>query len=170
MIAAMNHTDYENSQACGDYLTVTGPSGTSISVKIVDQCPECQPGDIDLSPEAFATLAAPSVGRIPISWKLQSPQLAGPVAYVYKTGSSQWWCGIQVRNHRNPVRTLETLVGSTWQNVPRLDYNYFVSASGAGCGSQLRITDIYGNQLVDSGIAIRPDEVQPGHAQFGAPR
>ena len=62
MIAAMNHTDYENSQACGAYVAVTGPTGTTITVKIVDQCPECKPGDIDLSAEAFAKLGGPVRG------------------------------------------------------------------------------------------------------------
>jgi hypothetical protein len=59
MIGAMNKQDYANSQACGDFLAVTGPSGKTITIKVVDQCPECQPGDIDLSAEAFAKLAAP---------------------------------------------------------------------------------------------------------------
>jgi len=170
MIAAMNHTDYENSQACGAFVAVTGPSGTTVTVKIVDQCPECRPGAIDLSAEAFAKLAAPSAGRIPITWRLLSPQVSGPVSYVYKSGSSQFWCAVQVRNHRNPVRTVEVKVGGSWRALPRQSFNYFLSDGGAGCGGDLRVTDIYGNQLTDSGIAVRPDAVQPGHAQFGAPR
>ena len=170
MIAAMNHTDYENSQACGAFVAVTGPNGTTVTVKIVDQCPECRPGAIDLSAEAFAKLAAPSAGRIPITWRLLSPQVSGPVSYVYKSGSSQFWCAVQVRNHRNPVRTVEVKVGGSWRALPRQSFNYFLSDGGAGCGGDLRVTDIYGNQLTDSGIAVRPDAVQPGHAQFGAPR
>jgi expansin len=170
MIGAMNKADYANSAACGAFLAVTGPSGKSITIKIVDQCPECQPGDIDLSAEAFAKLAAPSAGRIRISWHLLSPSVSGPVSYVYKTGSSQYWCGIQVRNHRNPVASLAVLVKGTWKNLPRADYNYFLSADGAGCGSSIRVTDIYGNQVTDTGIAIRPDSVQAGHAQFGPPK
>ncbi|MEJ2578977.1 MAG: expansin EXLX1 family cellulose-binding protein, partial [Kineosporiaceae bacterium] len=121
MIAAMNHADYENSQACGAHLAVSGPSGVTITVKVVDQCPECSPGDIDLSAEAFAKLADPSAGRIPISWTLLSPDLDTPVSYRYKEGSSQWWCGIQVRDHRNPVRSVEVQVGSSWRNLPRKD-------------------------------------------------
>jgi len=169
MIAAMNHTDYDNSQACGAWVAVTGPSGATITVKIVDQCPECAPGAIDLSAEAFAKLAAPSAGRIPITWHLLSPQLSGPVSYVYKSGSSQYWCAIQVRDHRNPVAALEVKAGGGWRALPRQDYNYFLSADGAGCGGDIRVTDIYGNQVTDTGIGIRPGVVQSGRAQLGAP-
>lgn len=168
MIGAMNKLDYANSAACGDFLAVTGPGGKTITIKIVDQCPECKPGDIDLSAEAFAKLAAPVTGRIRISWHLLSPSLSAPVAYRYKTGSSRYWCGIQVLNHRNPVRSLELKVGSGWKSLPRADYNYFLSEDGSGCGGSIRITDVYGHQLTDSSIAVRPDVVQKGHAQFGA--
>lgn len=164
-IAALNHTDYDNSRMCGAYLQVKGPRG-EITVKIVDRCPECRPGDIDLSERAFARIADPVAGRVPITWKLVSPDLSGPVAYRYKEGSSQWWCGIQVRNHRNPVATLEVRTGSTWRQLPRQEYNYFVSADGTGCGGDIRVTDIYGQVLTDTGIAITPNVDQPGRAQF----
>lgn len=125
-IAALNHTDYGNSAMCGAYLRVAGPLG-EVTVKIVDRCPECAPGDVDLSQAAFARIANPSAGRVPISWRLVSPDISGPVSYRYKEGSSQWWCGIQVRNHRNPVAKLEVRVGSAWRALPRYEYNYFIS-------------------------------------------
>lgn len=164
-IAALNHTDYANSAMCGAYLRVAGPLG-EVTVKIVDRCPECAPGDVDLSQAAFAKIANPSAGRVPISWRLLSPDVSGPVSYRYKEGSSQWWCGIQVRNHRNPVARLEVRTASGWLTLPRLEYNYFVSQSGSGCGSDIRITDIYGQALTDTGIAIRERVDQPGRAQF----
>jgi expansin (peptidoglycan-binding protein) len=170
MVAAMNHTDYENSQACGAYVEVTGPKGT-VTVKIVDQCPECQAGHIDLSQQAFARIADPVAGRVTISWRLLSPDVGGPIAYRFKEGSSQWWCGVQIRNHRNPVRSVEALVGGAWRQIPRQDYNYFVAAEGGGCGAQLRATDIYGNQVTSSGpVAVQPGVVQAGPAQFAGPR
>jgi expansin len=166
MVTAMNITDYDTANACGDYLKVTGPGGNSITVRVVDSCPECAVGQLDLSAQAFAKLATPSTGRIKISWHLLSPSLSGPVSYQYKSGSSQWWCGIQVRNHRNPVRSLELKVNGSWKNITRLGYNYFISADGSGCGSSIRITDIYGHQLTDTGLKVSPDVIQKGHAQF----
>jgi expansin (peptidoglycan-binding protein) len=166
MVGAMNQKDYDNSQACGAFLAVTGPTGKKITIRVVDRCPECPVGAIDLSAQAFAKLAA---GRIKISWKLLSPTISTPVSYRYKTGSTRYWCGIQVLNHRNPIKSLQVKSGGVWKTVPRLDYNYFVQESGAGCGGDLRITDIYGHRLTDTGIKVSPDKIQRGHAQFGPP-
>lgn len=167
MVVAMNQTDYENSQACGAHLSVAGPDGT-ITVKVVDRCPECPPGALDLSRQAFAKIAPVSAGRVPITWRLLSPTGLGSVSYRYKTGSSQYWCAVQVLNHRNPIRSLQVKMGGTWVTLDREDYNYFVSAGGSGCGSTIRVTDIYGNQITDSGIKIAPDQTQRGQHQFPA--
>jgi expansin (peptidoglycan-binding protein) len=166
MVAAMNAPQYQGSQACGAYVDVTGPAGNTIRVKIVDSCPECESGHLDLSAQAFAKLAAPVKGRIDISWKLVSPALSGPVKYVYKDGSTQWWCGIQVRNHRNPIRSVELKSSGGWITLQRQSYNYFLSANGTGCGGTVRITDVQGNQLTDTGIAVKPGVVQAGAKQL----
>lgn len=167
MVAAMNQADYATAAVCGAYLRVTGPKGT-VAVQVVDRCPECPPGALDLSAEAFARIADPVQGRVPITWTLQSPALAGPIAYRYKEGSSQYWCAIQIRNHRNPIASVEVQVGGTWRRLPRLDYNYAVSADGAGCGGQVRVTDIFGHRVTDR-VALRAGAVQPGSAQLPAP-
>ncbi len=168
MVAAMNQQDYEGSQACGAFVDVTGPKGNTVRVKIVDRCPECAPGHIDLSAEAFAKLAEPVKGRIDISWKLVSPSLSGPVKYVYKDGSTQWWCSIQVRNHRNPIRSVELKGKNGWITLPREMHNYFTSAGGEGCGGEVRITDVQGNRLTDSGIKVNPNQEQAGAKQLPA--
>ena len=108
MVAAMNHTDYETSQACGAYILVRAASGASVTVRITNECPlPCAPGQLDLSKEAFAKLAGLSPGRIPITWSLLSPSTSDTVSVRYKTGSSRHWCGIQALGHRNPLARLE---------------------------------------------------------------
>lgn len=167
MIAAMNYTDYENSKACGDHILVRASDGASITVLITNECPlPCAPGQLDLSQQAFAKLANPSAGRISVTWQLLSPSDSGSISIRYKTGSSQWWCGIQVIGERNPVAELEVRSGSGWMQLPRTSYNYFLSTNGVGCGDEIRITDIYGQQLTASGISIDPDVEQPTQAQF----
>jgi expansin (peptidoglycan-binding protein) len=166
MVAAMNHTDYETAKACGAYLRVRTAGGASVTVRVTNECPECAVGQLDLSEQAFARLAAPSTGRIPVSWSLLSPSTPGTFSIRYKTGSSRSWCGIQVLGHRNPLAWLEVGTGSGWRRLTRTDYNYFLSEDGTGCGGPLRLTDIYGQRLTVDGVAVRPDTVQSTGVQF----
>ncbi|WP_441247597.1 expansin EXLX1 family cellulose-binding protein [Kitasatospora sp. McL0602] len=167
MVAAMNHADYESAKACGAYVSLRTASGATLTVRIVNECPPpCAPGQLDLSQQAFAKLADLSVGRLAITWTLLSPENAGTISIRYKTGSTKWWCGIQVLGHRNPVAELEVRGAGGWRQLPRTDYNYFVSADGTGCGGEIRITDVYGQQLTVDGMTVRPDVVQPAGVQF----
>ncbi|KAG1447782.1 hypothetical protein G6F56_009150 [Rhizopus delemar] len=73
MIAAMNHgqmangANSNNNAKCGKYINIKGPSG-SVKVKIVDTCPGCATGDVDMSPAAFSKIAKLEQGRVPITW------------------------------------------------------------------------------------------------------
>nr|WP_203615833.1 expansin EXLX1 family cellulose-binding protein [Streptomyces sp. SID13726] len=167
MTAAMNHADYETAKACGAYILVRAASGASVTVRVTNECPlPCAPGQLDLSAQAFAKLAAPVQGRIPITWSLVSPSTSDTISIRYKTGSSSFWCGIQAIGHRNPLARLEVRTSSGWKELPRTEYNYFLSEQGTGCGGAIRLTDLYGEQLEVTGIAVKPDVVQATGLQF----
>lgn len=166
LVAAMNNPDYNSALYCGAFVEATGPLG-SVIVQIVDRCPECAAGDLDFSVAAFDRIARRQDGRVPISWRVVSPALSGPIRYHFKEGSHQWWMGVQIRNHRNPVFKFEyrNSAGS-FVAVPRQSYNYFV-IENAGVGPfTFRVTDFYGNVLTDSGIPLLADNSAPGAAQF----
>jgi expansin (peptidoglycan-binding protein) len=167
MIGAMNDTDYANSAVCGECVSLTGPDGT-IMIRIVDRCPECAVGDIDLSPEAFSLIADLSRGRVPITWHVVPCDVTGPIEYHFKDGSNQWWTAVQIRNHRHAIAGLEYLDGQgTFVPVNRVQYNYFVEPAGMGPGPYtFRVTDIYGHVLVDSGVPHIENGSVAGHAQF----
>ena len=65
-VAAMNGSQYKKSW-CGQCVLVTGPNGM-VKVRIVDLCPGCAYGGLDLSEEAFGAIAALSAGRVKITW------------------------------------------------------------------------------------------------------
>jgi len=169
MVAAMNITDYMASAVCGACVQIDGPSG-QIVVKIVDSCPGCAPGDIDLSEGAFPMIAAKELGRVPISWRYVSCATDGPIVYHFKEGSNQWWTAVQVRGHKNPIASLEYKDGGgQWKAVQRVDYNYFVEDAGMGPGPySFRVTDTEGNVLGDSGIPFVEAGDAPGAGQFPA--
>jgi expansin len=169
LVGAMNNDDWANSGVCGACAHVKGPDG-AVTVRIVDRCPECVHGDIDLSPDAFKMLAPLEKGRIPISWQFVPCDVTGPVVYHFKEGSNQWWSAVQIRNHRNAVAKLEWRADDgSFREAPRESYNYFIEASGMGPGPYtLRITDVFGSILEDSGIPFVEAGDSPGKGQFPA--
>ena len=94
MVAAINGVDYDDAKWCGACLAVTGPSG-EVTVRVVDQCPGCAKGDLDLSREAFEKIAPLSAGRVDITWHPVACPVDGPVAYHFKDGSNEFWTAIQ---------------------------------------------------------------------------
>lgn len=65
-IGALNGAQYSKAN-CGRCAAIQGPSG-SVTVKLLDKCPGCDHGDIDLSSSAFAKIAKLSAGRVKITW------------------------------------------------------------------------------------------------------
>ncbi|KAK9760397.1 hypothetical protein K7432_015612 [Basidiobolus ranarum] len=73
LIAALNAPQFgpyanpSHSPACYSCALVNGPLG-SVKVKIVDKCPTCKFGSLDLSPAAFNHIALEAQGRVHITW------------------------------------------------------------------------------------------------------
>ena len=165
-VAAMDQPEWNGSAVCGECVAVTGPKG-SVTVRIVDLCPGCEMGHLDLSQQAFAQIADVSAGKVPITWKVVACDVTGNVEYQIKDGSSQYWTAIQVRNSRLPVEKLEWMQGGTWSDISRAAYNYFVVSGGVGPGSyQVRITSSTGETLVDTLPPVQPNAVVQGSGQF----
>lgn len=167
-VAAMNAVDYGTADWCGACVAITGPMG-SVTVRIVDQCPECAQGDIDMSPEAFDMIAERSAGRVPITWHEVPCDVSGPVAYHFKDGANPYWTAIQVRNHRYPIAKLEAQMGGAYVELERVEYNYFIKSDGLGEGPYtLRVTDAHGHVIEDSGVALGDNVTRTGTQQFPA--
>ncbi len=167
LVAAMNVIDYGTAAWCGGCIEVTGPTGV-VTVRIVDKCPGCAKGDVDLSREAFELISPLSAGRVPITWREVACNVSGPVAYQHKDGTSEFYTAIQIRNHRYPIAKLESRdANGAWEAIPRVDYNYFVPADGLGPGPYaLHVTDTRGHVLEDLAIPFGELETNPGAAQF----
>ncbi|WP_326555222.1 expansin EXLX1 family cellulose-binding protein [Micromonospora sp. NBC_01813] len=159
MYVALGPGEYADAAACGGHLDVTGPRG-SVRVVVMDQCPECATGHIDLSREAFARIADPVQGIVSVSYRAVVDPSTGPLAFRVKEGASQWWFAVRVTNHGNPLATVEAKVGSGFRKLVRHDYNYWIS-DGLGPGPYtLRVTDVAGNQATVSGIKLAPEQTQ----------
>ncbi|MEV7267136.1 expansin EXLX1 family cellulose-binding protein [Micromonospora aurantiaca] len=161
MYVALGPSEYASGASCGGFLDVTGPRGT-VRVLVMDQCPECAPGHLDLSAEAFARIADPVQGVVKVSYRaVVNPRLSGPLTFRMKEGSSQWWFAVLVGDHGNPLRSVEVRQNGSWRAAQRQDYNYWLIASGAGPGPyEIRVTDVYGHRATATGIRMLPGQVQ----------
>ncbi|KAI8633893.1 RlpA-like double-psi beta-barrel-protein domain-containing protein-containing protein [Xylariaceae sp. FL1651] len=64
-VVALSPADYNGN--CGKTITIT-KDGKKVSAKVVDKCPSCASGSIDVSSTVFEALADLSVGRTTVSW------------------------------------------------------------------------------------------------------
>ena len=167
MVAAMNGADYKGAIWCGACVRVSGPEG-EVTVRIVDQCPGCAEGDLDLSKEAFAKIAPLVTGRVRVQWRPVPCEVSGPIAYRFKERSNAFWTGIQVRNHRYAIAKLEARdAAGNYTPIKRAEYNYFVTTKGLGPGPYtLRVTDTRANVLEDTNVELGEGVTRQGAAQL----
>jgi expansin (peptidoglycan-binding protein) len=171
LYVALSPSEYASAAACGGYLEVHGPDG-SVRVEVVDQCPECAAGHIDLSAAAFAKIAPVSAGQVSVSYThLANPAVPGPLGLRVKEGSSRYWLALLATNTGNPLASVAVRSPSGgWHDLARADYNYWIAASGVGDGPfTVRLTDTAGHQVTVGGIALSPGVVQgTGTYMYGA--
>lgn len=170
LFAALNPEDYAGSATCGACLDVVGPEGR-VTVPVVDLCPECLPGDVDLSQAAFAQLAPLSAGRIPISWTVVPCDPPGALRYQFDSGSNPWWWGVRVLDARHPVVSVEVRQdGGPWTELPRMDWNLFVAEPPDGSFGpfDVRVTDVLGESVVEPAVTVEPGAVIEGTVQLPA--
>jgi expansin (peptidoglycan-binding protein) len=163
LFVAMSPSEYDSAGSCGSYLEVTGPHGNKVRVEVIDQCPECKAGHIDLSFPAFARLAPLKAGLIPVSYyTIKNPVLPGPLAFLVKPGSSRYWLALIVINTGNAVASVQVKTSSGhWMNLKHVNWNAWIAQQGAGPGPYtIRVTDKLHHQVTVGGIALRPGKVQ----------
>jgi expansin (peptidoglycan-binding protein) len=162
LYVALPPSQYADGTQCGSYLQVKGPSGT-VRVKVVDQCPECATGHIDLSRTAFADIGVLSQGIIPVTFStVVDPQLPGPMTVQVKPGSSQYWLSVVVDNTGNPLAQIQaSSAGGSRQELTRTSYDFWVAQAGLGPGPfAITVTDDVGHTAEFGGVVLEPGVVQ----------
>ncbi|WP_232324010.1 RlpA-like double-psi beta-barrel domain-containing protein [Catenuloplanes japonicus] len=159
---AMGPGEYADAAACGGYLDVSGPKG-KVRVKVVDQCPECAQGHIDLSKEAFAKIGNPVDGIIAVSYSpVVNPPLPGPLTFRIKEGASAFWFSVRLDNTGNALKSVQAkTAGGSFVTLKKYDYNYWQADSGLGPGPYtIKATDVQGNTATVDGVTLSPGSTQ----------
>ncbi len=163
LFVALSPSEYAGSAACGSYVQVTGPDG-SVTAEVVDQCPPCQAGHVNLSEQAFQRIAPLAAGEVPVSYHtIVDPPLPGPLSVLVKTGSNPYYLALLPIGAGNPLASVQvSSPAHGWQPLTRTSYGYWLAASGAGAGPfTVRLTDSAGHQATLTGITLSPGVVQP---------
>ncbi|SHM95064.1 expansin EXLX1 family cellulose-binding protein [Cryptosporangium aurantiacum] len=169
LYVALGPDAYSDAAACGGYLDVTGPSG-SVRVKVVDQCPECAADHIDLSRTAFARIADPEAGLVPVTFKaVADPAVPANLSVRVKEGSSAFWLALLIDNHGNPLTKVEVSAsGTAFTALSRTSFNYWVAEGGVGDGPfSVRVTDNAGRTATIPNVTLSPGTVQESAVAIG---
>lgn len=174
---AYSGSAWDSGAECGACVEVTGPNGNTItamvsnleisrpsltpsladSPQIVDQCPECDSGHLDLFQDAFGEIGDISAGTINISFSFVECGITSPLVLHNKSGTSAYWFSMQVVNANGAVESLEVSAdgGSTWQSTTRTEYNFFENSSGFGTDTvSVRVTGASGTTVEVSDVSV----------------
>ncbi len=172
---AMNAAEYANAAPCGACVEITRDGTRKVVVTIVDQCPGCQAGHLDLSEEAFLQIGTASEGYLGtgnggavglISWRYVACPVTGDVSYLLKEPTNACWNQILVEDHRYAIEKVEAMVSGQWVAGTRQSYNYWQVGTGS-LGSapyQVRVTDVNGD-VIQAQLALAAGD-QASSAQF----
>ncbi|KAF4468779.1 Expansin 2 [Fusarium albosuccineum] len=158
---------WDDAASCGACVEVTGPNGT-ITAMIVDQCPECEEGHLDLFPDAFTAVGGTD-GIVDTSYKFVTCGITTPLVLKNKEGTSSHWFSMLVQNHNEPVESLEVSTdgGSTWQTTERQDYNFFENSSGFGTDTvDVRVTSTTGKTVTVKNVGVEANSEYEASGNF----
>jgi hypothetical protein len=131
--ASLPRRSYASGRACGSYVDVSGPAGT-VRAEVVDVCPDCAAGTVDLSRAAFARIADPRTGTVAVSYQpAVNPPLPGPLELRITAAGPPGPLAVQVLNHGNRLSSVAASgPGGRWQRlVPGAD-GYWTGSLAAG--------------------------------------
>uniref|UniRef100_H3GJJ7 Expansin-like EG45 domain-containing protein n=1 Tax=Phytophthora ramorum TaxID=164328 RepID=H3GJJ7_PHYRM len=131
--AALNEVQWNNLGNCGRCAQVScvdsqcADQTASAIVQIVDRCPECKYGDLDLSPTVFKAVTGFDPSRLKIRWQFVDCPNPETIQICLKQGSNGFWVAVQPTNTLVGVRS----VSINGQAANMLDgaYYYVVSSS-----------------------------------------
>ncbi|RLN20744.1 hypothetical protein BBJ28_00001027 [Nothophytophthora sp. Chile5] len=171
--AALNNEQWDGLQNCGRCAEVScaddrcADQTTTEVVQLLDRCPECAHGALDLSPTVFTSLTGSDPARYTIKWKFVDCPLSGNVNYCLKGGSNNFWTAVQPTNVATGVSGLQI----NGQDTTMIDSAYYYLLDGASqtqtdlTSMTITLTDVNGNSIEDT-VSLTAGSCTEGSHQF----
>ncbi|EGZ14542.1 hypothetical protein PHYSODRAFT_508222 [Phytophthora sojae] len=167
--AALNSEQWDSTLNCGRCAEVScadsrcSDTSSTVTVFIVDKCPECSQGDLDLSPTVFKQLTGSDPSRYSIRWKFVDCPVSGNVQYCTKSGSSSSWLAVQPANFANGVASMKIAN----QDVTMVDSCYYFLLNGGSnvdmSAVDIELTSISGETITET-LSLTADKCTDGTA------
>ncbi|KAL3666387.1 hypothetical protein V7S43_008638 [Phytophthora oleae] len=169
--AALNNDQWDDLANCGRCAEVsciddqcTDQTTTAI-VQILDRCPECSSGDLDLSPTVFKNITGSDPSRLTIRWRFVDCPNPGNIEVCLKTGSNGYYVAVQPTNTLVGVETV-TINGESTTMVDSAYYYLITSTSDVDLTSvQVSITSVEG-ETVEGTYSLTAGECVDTNQQF----
>ncbi|KAL6160149.1 hypothetical protein ACJQWK_09460 [Exserohilum turcicum] len=168
---ALTDSDWNSAGNCGACMSVTGPSGKTITAMVVDQCPGCGPHHLDLFTNAFTQLADLSLGVMDVKWQIVPCGITTPFKLRNKSGTSAHWFSMQVINSNVAVKTLEVSTdgGKTWMGTVRQPYNFFEKSTGFGTDKvDVKVTSTSGQSIIVKDVSVAAGTTKDATSNFSS--
>uniref|UniRef100_M4BM08 Expansin-like EG45 domain-containing protein n=1 Tax=Hyaloperonospora arabidopsidis (strain Emoy2) TaxID=559515 RepID=M4BM08_HYAAE len=171
--AALNSEQWDGLQNCGRCAEVScsddrcPDKSKTILVQLLDHCPECKHGALDLSPSVFTALTGTTPSRYKVAWKFVDCPVSGNINYCLKGGSNTYWTAVQPTNVATGVKSLQI----NGHDTVMLDSAYYYVLDGVSetqtqlTDMTITLTDINGNTVTDI-VTLTADSCTEGTHQF----
>ncbi|KAG6604684.1 Expansin protein 3 [Phytophthora cinnamomi] len=141
---AVNQAQWDGLKHCGQCIEATcidskcKNKNSAVILQVVDRCPECKYGDLDMSPSALTKIVGYNPGRIKIGWKYVDCPNPGTIKVCLKQGSNPWWVAVQPTNARIAVSS----VAINGKKATLLDgaYFYYIQSRDEVPFNKLKVT------------------------------
>lgn len=169
--AALNSDQWDDLANCGRCAEVSciddqcEDQSTTAIVQILDKCPECSSGDLDLSPTVFKNITGSDPSRLTIRWRFVECPNPGTIEVCLKTGSNGYYVAVQPTNTLVGVASV-TINGESTTMVDSAYYYLITSTSDVDLTAvQVSITSIEG-EVVDGTYSLTAGECVDTNQQF----
>ncbi|KAF4316021.1 hypothetical protein BBO99_00008142 [Phytophthora kernoviae] len=170
--AALNNDQWDSTLNCGRCAEVScddsrcSDTTSTVTVWIVDRCPECVEGDLDLSPTVFKQLTGSDPSRYSIKWKFVDCPVSGGIEYCTKSGSSSSWLAVQPANMAQGVASMKIAN----QDVTMVDSCFYFLLNGGSnvdlSSVSVELTSVTGETVTET-VSLTSDKCTQGSSNFG---
>ncbi|KAI9919816.1 hypothetical protein PsorP6_017744 [Peronosclerospora sorghi] len=170
--AALNTHQWDATMNCGRCAKVWCTDASCAGrqpelVYIVDQCPSCKPGGLDLSPSVFQSITGQTNTILSIEWTFAPCPVTENVQYCLKTGSSPFWVAVQPTNCVSGVESLSI----NGRKTSMVDSAFYFLLNGHGTqvadltSVRISMKGINGEVLEET-LSMVADKCTKGASQF----